>query len=95
MEKQRSNQEALDELKKIIAEMLAAIKEQEEKGMSADVYSIYWQFKDLGIKDFEEKASQMDKVPERSLTGGQVRLMKGAERCAFMFETSQMKKGVN
>jgi len=61
-ERQRSTQETLDALKSLIDEINAARKEQAEKKMVPEVFSIYWLFKNEGVANPEEKAAQMDKV---------------------------------
>ncbi len=66
-ERQRNTQETLDALKNIIDEINIARKEQAEKKMPNEVFSIYWLFKREGIIEPENKANQMidvlDKYP--------------------------------
>jgi len=61
-ERQRSTQETLDALKFLIDEINTARKEQAEKKMAPEVFSIYWLFKNEGVANPEGKAAQMDKV---------------------------------
>ncbi len=61
-ERQKSTQEALEELKEITAEINAARKEQAEKRMSVEAFSISWLLKNEGINDHEQKAIQMEDV---------------------------------
>lgn len=61
-ERQKSTQETLEELKEITVEMNAARKEQAEKRMSVETFSISWLLKNEGINDHEQKAIQMEEV---------------------------------
>jgi type I restriction enzyme R subunit len=60
--RQKTTQETLEELKKIIDEINSAQKEQIEKGMSADIFAIYWMLKEKGFQDAETMANQMREV---------------------------------
>ncbi len=60
--KQKSTQETLEELKKIIDEINAAKKEQIERKMSPDVFTIYWILKEEGFGGAENIANQMQEV---------------------------------
>ena len=66
-ERQKTTQETLEELKKLIQEINDARKEQIEKKLPSEIFSIYWIFKKEGISNPEERASQMkeffDKYP--------------------------------
>jgi len=62
MERQRSTQETLEALKSLVDEISAARKEQAEKQMSPEVFSVYWLFKSKGVVNPEGKAAQMAKV---------------------------------
>jgi type I restriction enzyme R subunit len=53
---------ALGELKKLIEEINAARKEQEELHMGADVFATYWIFKREGIPAAAEKAERLNAV---------------------------------
>jgi len=61
-ERQRSTQETLEALKSLVDEINAARKEQAEKNMAPEVFSVYWLFKNEGVDNPEGKAAQMDKV---------------------------------
>ena len=61
-ERQRNTQETLEALKSLIDETNAARKEQAEKNMAPEVFSVYWLFKNEGVANPEGKAAQMDKV---------------------------------
>jgi len=61
-ERQRSTQETLEALKSLVDEINAARKEQAEKNMAPEVFSVYWLFKNEGVANPEGKAAQMDKV---------------------------------
>ena len=61
-ERQRSTQETLDDLRSLIDDINVARKEQAEKNMAPEVFSVYWLFKNEGVANAEGKATQMDKV---------------------------------
>ena len=61
-ERQRSTQETLEALKSLVDEINAARKEQAEKNMAPEVFSVYWLFQNEGVANPEGKAVQMDKV---------------------------------
>jgi len=61
-ERQRNSQETLEELKKVIAEINAAKREQAERDMPVEIFSIFWLFKNEGIDNPEDKANQMRRV---------------------------------
>ncbi|NAS89251.1 deoxyribonuclease HsdR [ANME-1 cluster archaeon AG-394-G21] len=61
-ERQKNSQETLEELKKVIAEINAAKKEQAERDMPVEIFSIFWLFKNEGIDNPEDKANQMRRV---------------------------------
>jgi len=63
-ERQKNSQETLEELKRLIAGMNAARKEQAERGMPIEVFTIFWLLKEKGIEDPEGKANQMRTVLE-------------------------------
>lgn len=63
--RQKTTQETLEEMKKIIAEINAAQREQAEKGMSSDVFTTYWLLKQSGFGDAEAMANQMKEVFEK------------------------------
>jgi type I restriction enzyme R subunit len=60
--RQKTTQETLEELKKIIEEINSARREQVEKGMSADIFTIYWMIKERGFKEAEAIANEMREV---------------------------------
>jgi len=64
-ERQKSTQETLEALKGIIEEINAARKEQAEKDMPPEVFSIFWILKKESIDHPEDKANQMRKVLEQ------------------------------
>lgn len=64
-DRQKNSQETLEELKKVIAEINAAKKEQAERDMPVEIFSIFWLFKNEGIDNPEEKANQMRRVLEQ------------------------------
>ena len=45
--RQKSTQETLNELRKIVEEINTAKKEQAEKNMSTEIFSIYWLLEDV------------------------------------------------
>jgi type I restriction enzyme R subunit len=64
-ERQQNTQETLEALKGVIEEINAARKEQAEKDMPVEVFSIFWVFKRQSISSPEDKANQMRKVLEQ------------------------------
>jgi len=64
IERQKTTQATLEELKKIIEEINLARKEQAEKNMPVEVFSIFWLLKSEGINEPEEKANAMKGVLE-------------------------------
>jgi len=58
-ERQKNSQETLEELKRIIQEINAAKKEQAERGMPVEIFSIFWVLKKESIDQTEDKANQM------------------------------------
>jgi type I restriction enzyme R subunit len=63
--RQKNTQETLEELKKIIEEINDARKEQTEKNMSAEDFTIYWMLKSEGFKDAELMANEMRNLFEK------------------------------
>lgn len=61
-ERQKTTEETLQELKKLIEEINAAEKEQIEKGMSPDIFTVYWLFKGRGLKEPEKLANDIGRV---------------------------------
>lgn len=61
-QRQKDTQETLAELKGLISEINQAKKEQTEKKMSTDVFSVYWVLKDENISDAEKNANAMQKI---------------------------------
>lgn len=61
-EHQSSTEDTLNELKKIIEEINRAHKEQLEKKMPMDIFSIFWLFKMEGFEIAEEMANEMQDV---------------------------------
>lgn len=62
MERQKHTQETLEELKKLIEEINEARKEQVERDIPVEAFSIYWMLKKEGIEEPEAKANQMNAV---------------------------------
>ncbi len=63
--RQKNTQETLEELKKIIKEINDARKEQTEKNMSAESFTIYWLLKDEGLKNAQTVANEMKDLFEK------------------------------
>jgi len=61
-ERQKNSQETLEELKRLIQEINAAKKEQAERGMPVEIFSIFWVLKKESIDQPEDKANQMRAV---------------------------------
>lgn len=64
-QRQKSTEETLEELKKIIQEINSARREQAERKMPAEIFSIFWMLKKEGIDEPEDKANQMIGVLEK------------------------------
>ncbi len=64
-ERQKSTQETLEELKRLIEEINAARKEYRQKNMSAEVFSLFWLLKKTGVKKAEAQANKMKTVFEK------------------------------
>lgn len=62
LERQKTTQDALEELKKIIEEMNAAQKEQAEKNMNSEVFTVYWLLKEENIDKAESIANNTKAV---------------------------------
>ena len=62
MQRQKSSQEVLEDLKKIVTEMNEARAEEEEKGIPKEAFTIYWIMKQSGIENPEDKAIEVSKV---------------------------------
>lgn len=79
-DRQRTTQETLDELKKMIEEINAARKEQAAMKVAPDVFFVFWIMKNEGIEAPEQKASEMgavfDQFPHWRTSGTQERSMK-------------------
>ncbi|GAI16540.1 unnamed protein product, partial [marine sediment metagenome] len=58
----KSSQEVLEDLKKIVMEMNEARKEEDEKGIPKEAFTIYWIMKQNGIENPEDKAIEVSKV---------------------------------
>jgi type I restriction enzyme R subunit len=63
--RQRTTIETLEELKKIIEEINTARREQKEKNMSAEVYSIFWMLRNQKIDKAEDKANQLREILQK------------------------------
>ncbi len=61
-ERQKTTEETLQELKKLIEEINAAEKEQIEKCMSPEIFTVYWLFKQRGLSEPEKLANQIGVV---------------------------------
>ena len=57
--KQKSTKETLKELQDLIEEVNQARKEQAEKDMPVEIFTIFWELKTRNIKDPEKKANNM------------------------------------
>lgn len=66
-ERQKTTQETLDEVRHLIEEINDARREEKQKDMSAEAFSIYWLMRRDGVAHPEEKAIQahqiLDKYP--------------------------------
>lgn len=57
--------ETLDELKKLIDKINTARREEEEKKMDVETFSIFWLFKEEGINNPDNYAREMEKILEK------------------------------
>ena len=63
-QRQKSTQEALEELKEIIEEINSARRERTERNMPVEVFSIFWILKNESVDNPEDKASHMRGILE-------------------------------
>ncbi|MCX7920329.1 MAG: type I restriction endonuclease subunit R, partial [bacterium] len=61
-ERQKTTEETLEELKKLIVEIHSAQEEQGKKGMSPEVFTVYWILKQKSIPKPEELANEIKTV---------------------------------
>lgn len=61
-EKQQSTKETLEKLKEIIEEINTAQKEQAEKAMSSEIFTVYWMLREQGISNAETLANGLQTV---------------------------------
>ncbi|HOM03374.1 MAG TPA: HsdR family type I site-specific deoxyribonuclease [Acetivibrio sp.] len=61
-ERQQSTKETLEKLKEIIKEINTAQKEQAEKAMSSEIFTVYWMLKEQGISNAETLANGLQEV---------------------------------
>jgi type I restriction enzyme R subunit len=62
VERQKHTQETLEEFKKLIQEINEARREQAEKNIPVEAFSIFWMLKKEGVEKPEDKANQMNTV---------------------------------
>ncbi|MHA1353397.1 MAG: hypothetical protein ACTSPP_11490 [Candidatus Heimdallarchaeaceae archaeon] len=62
IQQQMHSKEVLEELKKIVTEINEAKKEEEEKGIPKEAFTIYWIMKQNGINNPEQKAIEVSKI---------------------------------
>lgn len=66
-ERQRTTQELIEALRRLIEEIVEARKSQDETGLPPEAFAVYWKLKDLGIADprklAEEAADTFEKFP--------------------------------
>ena len=60
--RQQNTKETLEKLKEIIKEINAAQKEQAEKAMSSEVFTVYWLLKEEGLLNAEALANSLQEV---------------------------------
>ncbi|RLG25697.1 type I restriction endonuclease subunit R [Methanosarcinales archaeon] len=63
--RQKTTEETLEDLKNIIDEINASRKEQAERKMSVDLFSVFWILKSEGLDEPEDIANQMSEVFEK------------------------------
>jgi len=102
-DRQKSTKETLEKLKEIIGEINTAKKEQVEKRMSSEIFTVYWIFKDEQIPKAEELANGLQTVfaryPHWRRIEGQEREIRNALYKALIItkipETKQISEIVN
>ena len=58
-DRQKTTQDTLSELKKIVEDITAALEEQKRRNMPSDEFSIYWILNKTGINEADKKAHDM------------------------------------
>jgi type I restriction enzyme R subunit len=61
-DRQKNTKETLEKLKEIIKEINAAQKEQAEKAMSPEIFTVYWMLKEEGLPNAEALANSLQEV---------------------------------
>ncbi|MCX7908727.1 MAG: HsdR family type I site-specific deoxyribonuclease [Ignavibacteria bacterium] len=61
-ERQKTTQEVLEETKKLVQEINSAKKEQIEKGMSSEIYTVYKILEEVRIPNPEKLANEINKI---------------------------------
>jgi len=61
-DRQKTTQDTLTELKKIVEEITAALEEQKRRNMPADEFSIFWILNKSGLGDAEKNAHDMRSI---------------------------------
>jgi len=61
-DRQQNTKETLEKLKEIIKEINAAQKEQAEKAMSSEIFTVYWMLKEEDLPDAEAVANSLQEV---------------------------------
>ncbi len=64
-QRQKDTKETLEELKDLLVEINEAKKEQKERRMSSEEFSVYWLLKEEDISEAKEKAKGMKNVFEK------------------------------
>lgn len=64
-ERQLTTQRTLEEVKKLIAEIIQSRKEQKEKDIKPEIFTVQWLFKKEGVSNPEDNANQMKEVFEK------------------------------
>src|SRR3989338_1174078 len=64
-QRQKDTKETLEELKGIVEEINQAKKEQADKNMPKDIFTIYWVLRNENVKNPEEIAQEMNSVLEK------------------------------
>jgi type I restriction enzyme R subunit len=87
-DRQNTTIQTLEDLKKLVAEILTAKQEQEKRGMSIEAFTIFWLLKNKEVRESEELANRMkeifDKYPHwRESTGQEREVRRGLYKVLY------------
>jgi type I restriction enzyme R subunit len=64
--RQKTTQEALEELKRLLAELKEAEKQRDETQLSPEAFAVYWLLQKQGVKDARKVADSAGKAFEQN-----------------------------